>query len=79
MKVTVCLGSSCHLKGSKAVVEALQRMAEEHGVSKKLKLCGAFCMGNCTGGVCVKLEEKIFSLCLDNLDVFFEKEIMTRL
>jgi NADH:ubiquinone oxidoreductase subunit E len=54
-------------------------MASEHGVSEKLELCGAFCMGNCTGGVCVKLEEKVFSLCLDNIDVFFEKEIMTRL
>ncbi len=79
MKVTVCIGSSCHLKGSKAVVDTLQHLAEERGVSEKLELCGSFCMGNCTGGVCVKLDEKIYSLCTENIDVFFEKEIMTRL
>ncbi|HWS29281.1 MAG TPA: (2Fe-2S) ferredoxin domain-containing protein [Clostridia bacterium] len=79
MKVTVCVGSSCHLTGSKAVVEALQRMAEEKGVSEKVELCGSFCMGNCTGGVCIKLGETIYSLCLENIDAFFEKEIMMRL
>ena len=79
MIVTVCVGSSCHLTGSRVVVEALRRMAEENGVSEKVELRGAFCMGNCSGGVCVKLEETIFSLCPENVDVFFEKEIMTRL
>jgi len=79
MKVTVCIGSSCHLNGSKMVIDALQQMAIERGVAEKLELCGSFCMGNCTGGVCVKLDEKIYSLCTENIDVFFEKEIMTRL
>lgn len=79
MILTICVGSSCHLAGSQAVAEALRRMAEENGVLDKIEFCGSFCMGNCSGGVCVKLDETVFSLCPENIDAFFEKEIMPRL
>lgn len=77
MTVTVCVGSSCHLKGSKAVVEELERLAAKRGV--ELDLRGAFCMGKCTGGVCVKIDETVFSLRPEDTEAFFENEIMTRL
>lgn len=32
MKITVCVGSSCHLKGSGEVVATLNRLAGEAGV-----------------------------------------------
>ena len=30
MKITVCIGSSCHIKGSRSVVEQLQDMISKH-------------------------------------------------
>ena len=45
MKVTVCIGSSCHIKGSRKVVEKLQSLISENGLSDKVELSGSFCMG----------------------------------
>ena len=79
MKITVCIGSSCHLKGSRQVVEALQRLVRECGLEDRVELCGAFCMGNCTNGVSVKIDEELFSLKPENVPSFFENEVLGRL
>ena len=47
MKVTVCIGSSCHLKGSRQVVEEFQRLIAENKLSDRVELGGTFCTGNC--------------------------------
>ena len=44
MKITVCIGSSCHIKGSRIVVEELQKLIAEHGIGNKVELEGTFCM-----------------------------------
>lgn len=79
MKITVCIGSSCHLKGSKTIVEELQQLVAAKKLTDKIQLSGAFCMGNCVRGVSVKIEDALFSVQPDNVKVFFEKEVMTRL
>lgn len=61
MKVTVCIGSSCHLKGSRRVVESLQYLIAENNLKDKVDLGGTFCMGNCQNGVCVTVDDKNFS------------------
>ena len=45
MKITVCIGSSCHLKGSRQVVEKLQELIAEKELAGKIELAGTFCMG----------------------------------
>ena len=47
VKITVCIGSSCHIKGSRQVVEQLQYLISEHDVGDKVELSGTFCMGQC--------------------------------
>jgi NADH:ubiquinone oxidoreductase subunit E len=79
MKVTVCIGSSCHLKGSRQIVEELQGLIENNDLQDEVELCGAFCMGSCVEGVCVKLDEEMFSLKPENTKNFFEKEVWKRL
>ena len=54
MKVVVCIGSSCHLKGSREVVEKLQNLINDNDLKDKVTLSGKFCMGNCQNGVSVK-------------------------
>ncbi len=78
MKVTVCIGSSCHLKGSREVVESLQRLVGESGLDEKVELGGAFCMGNCQNGVSVKIGDEIFSVTPETVEKFFEENVKSR-
>lgn len=78
MKVTICIGSSCHLKGSRQVVETLQKLVKENGLQDKVELGGAFCIGNCQNGVSVTVDGAIHSVNPDNVDSFFENEIKSK-
>lgn len=79
MIVTVCIGSTCHLKGSRQVVEKLEGLVAENHLSNKVELKGSFCMGECVNGVSVKVEDQIFSLTPDDTERFFQEEICRRL
>ena len=76
MKVTVCIGSSCHIKGSRQVVEQLQDLIEKNGLSDKVELAGAFCMGECQKGVCTKIDNVIYSVTPATAEEFFNTEIL---
>ena len=43
--VQVCVGSSCHLKGSHDIVELLEAAVEEHHLDDEVVLSGSFCIG----------------------------------
>ena len=79
MKVTVCIGSSCHLKGSRTVVEAIQNLIEKNGLKDKVELAGTFCMGDCEHGVCVNVDDEHFSVQPDQVDTFFQEQVLSRL
>ena len=79
MKVTICIGSACHLKGSREIIEKLQKLVTENGLADKVDLNGAFCSGNCDHGVCVTVEDQLYSLKPEDTEEFFEKEILVRL
>ncbi len=78
MKVTVCIGSSCHIKGSRQVVEGLQYLISKEGLGDKVELGGTFCMGKCQQGVCVTVDDNFFSVTPDTVKEFFEKEIKAK-
>ncbi len=78
MKVTVCIGSSCHLKGSRQVVEALQRLIAENRLEEKVNLGGTFCMQNCQAGVCVSVDDAVFSVSPETVEDFFKREILAK-
>lgn len=79
MKVTICIGSSCHLKGSRQVIEALQSRVAENNLGGKVDLCGAFCMKNCVNGVSVTVDDVLYSVKPDTVDDFFDNEILAKL
>lgn len=79
MKVTVCIGSSCHIKGSRSVVEQLQYLISEKNLGDKIELGGTFCMGNCQKGVCVNVDDEFFSVTPDTVKEFFETGIVAKL
>lgn len=78
MKVTVCIGSGCHIKGSRRVVEGLKSLISEKGLGEKVDLGGTFCMGSCQRGVCVTVDGDFFSVSPENVEEFFEEKILAR-
>ena len=78
MKVTVCIGSSCHIKGSRQVVEQLQSLIAENGLGDKVELGGTFCLGNCQQGVCVTVDDAFHSVSPETVGEFFANEIMAK-
>ena len=78
LKITVCIGSSCHIKGSRQVVEQLQKLIKENGIEEKVELGGTFCLGNCQQGVCVTVDEAFHSVSPDTVGEFFANEILAK-
>ena len=78
MKVTVCIGSSCHIKGSRQVVEQLQKLIAENNMGDKVELGGTFCLGNCQQGVCVTVDEAFHSVSPETVGDFFANEIAAK-
>lgn len=78
MKIVVCIGSSCHLNGSRQVIEQLQDLIEKHNLHEQVEFGGTFCMQNCQSGVCVTVDEKMYSLSPETTHEFFEAEVLSR-
>ena len=78
MKVTVCIGSSCHIKGSRQVVEQLQYLIAENNLGDKGELGGTLCMNECQKGVCVRVDDKFHSVSPESVKAFFENEIKAK-
>lgn len=60
--VKVCVGTSCHLKGSYNVLAAFQTIVEDKQLHDKVELQVAFSMGKFGQGVCVAVKDDIDSL-----------------
>ena len=78
LKITVCIGSSCHIKGSRQVVEQLQYLIAENNLGDKVELGGTFCMGKCQQGVCVTVNDSFHSVTPESVEEFFAKEVLAR-
>ena len=78
MKITVCIGSSCHIKGSRQVVEQLQYLIRENNLGDKVELSGTFCMGKCQQGVCVTVDDSFFSVKPDTVKDFFKENVLAK-
>ena len=78
LKITVCIGSSCHIKGSRQVVEQLQYLIAENKLGDKVELGGTFCMGKCQQGVCVTVNDAFYSVTPETVEEFFKKEVLAK-
>ena len=79
MKVMICIGSSCHIKGSRQVVELMQKAVREHHLEEQVELGGTFCLGNCQQGVCVQVDDvKHTGINSETFPSFFETESLAK-
>ncbi|WP_330390699.1 (2Fe-2S) ferredoxin domain-containing protein [Caminicella sporogenes] len=78
--VNVCIGSACHLKGSYNVINKLQQILRERNLEDKIEIKAAFCLGECTKAVSVKIDDgEVFSVREDTVEEFFETHLLGRL
>lgn len=77
--VQVCVGSSCHLKGSAEIVELFERAVEEHGIQDDVVLTGSFCIGKCNRvGVTVQVNDDVHvGITVENFSDFFRNNILS--
>ena len=79
--VQVCVGSSCHLKGSHEIVEMMQSALKEHGVEDEVILSGSFCIGKCNRvGVTIQVGDEVHvGITRENFQDFFRKNVLDAL
>ncbi len=59
MIVKICIGSSCHLKGSYDVVQGMRDILKKYDVEDLVELQASFCFGQCADGVVMRAEESL--------------------
>lgn len=78
MEINVCIGSACYVKGSHEVIQQLQQLIASYYLEEKVVLKAAFCLGHCTEAVCVTIEDQVYSVPKDGVDLFFREEVYGR-
>lgn len=75
--LSVCIGSSCHLKGSYNVIQTFQQMIEEYHLGDKMTFNGSFCMKQCQNpGVGVTLDGQVYSITPEQARGFFKDTVL---
>lgn len=59
--VTVCVGSSCHIKGAREMITRFNDFLAKEGLEKKVELKGSFCMERCGEGINWMIGEETLS------------------
>ena len=79
--VQVCVGSSCHLKGSEKIVELLQKYVAEGHYEDDDVLTGSFCTGRCNRlGVTVAVDdEAVTGVTEENFKEFWNDKVLKKL
>ncbi len=81
MIIQVCVGSSCHLKGSPEIVELLQKAVNEYHLENQVTLAGSFCIGKCNRvGVTVQVDDDIHvGITRENFKEFFQDNVLSKI
>ena len=78
MIIQICVGSSCHLKGSAEIVELFQKAVEEYRLETEVTLAGSFCTGKCNRiGVTVQVDDETYTgLTKEDFKEFFNDKVL---
>lgn len=77
LKITICVGSSCSVRGSDDVAATLEELIAREGLEDKLMLVGAFCMEQCSGGVSVRVGDRVYrEMRPADVEPFFYHEVI---
>ena len=79
--IQICVGSSCHLKGSQDIVELLQKAVEDYHLEDEVVLTGSFCIGKCNRvGVTVQVDDEVHvGVTRENFSEFFKTNVLAKI
>lgn len=79
MDIKICVGSSCHIKGTPEIVKLLQTAIAEHQLENEVILSGSFCTGMCNRvGVTVQVDKEVHTgITAENFNEFFNEKVLT--
>lgn len=77
VKVSICVGSACHMKGAHATTQLFQQELDKLGLSQQVELSASFCMGECKNGPCVRVNGvKFYHVDQDRVASLVREEIL---
>ena len=81
MIIQICVGSSCHIKGSADIVELLQKAVAENHLESEVTLAGSFCIGKCNRvGVTVQVDDEVHTgVTPAGFQEFFREHVLAKL
>ena len=81
MIIQICVGSSCHIKGSAEIVELLQAAVAENHLENEVTLAGSFCIGKCNRiGVTVQVDDEVHTgVTKEGFKEFFQEQVLAKL
>ena len=79
--IQICVGSSCHIKGSPEIVGLLQQAVAEHHLEDRVQLMGSFCIGKCNRvGVTVQVDDDVHvGITRENFREFFNEHVLSKI
>jgi NADH:ubiquinone oxidoreductase subunit E len=76
LELSVCIGSSCHIKGSYNVIQTFQQLIEEKALHGKINFKSDFCQNRCREpGVAVSVNHTIHRVRPEAAGEFFTAEV----
>jgi NADH:ubiquinone oxidoreductase subunit E len=79
MNILVCIGSSCHVRGSYKIMTELKAMITENDLDSQVQVQVAFCLGYCRDGVTIKVDEQLVTgVTKENLTEVFDKYVLKK-
>ena len=76
VEIKVCVGSSCHMKGSYQVVKTFEQLIKQNGLENIVKLKASFCLGCCLDGIATTVNGKhVNHVGFSNAETVFYEEI----
>jgi len=80
IQIYICVGSSCHLKGSYQIVKDFERLIKKNKIEDKVEIVASFCLGCCTNGVSAKVGDEIIEgLNSSNIEEKFKEYVLERI
>ena len=79
MVITVCVGSSCHVRGSHEIIQRYLQLIDEHHLKDRVTLKGSFCMDRCKEGVNMEIDgEPLSAQTLAEAEKIFQEKVLAK-
>ena len=81
MIIQICVGSSCHLKGSEKIVGLIQDAIAVNHLENQITLTGQFCSGNCNReGVTIQVDDDVYTgVTPEGFREFFQEKVLKKI